>query len=167
MSVTPEKELSLTLENAKILFANSATMKILMNSTTVDGAKARGCFWASVDADAQNLWPRYILNYPSNNWSWEKTSTTGGTTTSRISVIIETQPPPDYQGDANNQQRYIRWLNLVGRVLEEIKVLAVGGGGYLNVIGIDVQEIGAQDPVSNNGNEVDGVELELTVRGRL
>lgn len=177
MSVTPEGPISLPLENARLLLADSTTFKALMEVATATLAYDRTFLWTADDTDTgdggEGTYPRCILSYEIGGFGFKQSSTTGGMHTGPIDLAIEVETPDDYQ---SSPQDAFQWLaNQIGKVWAEILVLARSGGSpslsqsghsYLNVTESSLDQMGASDVVLNNGRKIMGASMTLHWRGQ-
>lgn len=165
MSVTPVSRLSLPLQNAENLLADSTTFRSLMGADSAANAKAR-IFWYETDDEhvsAQATFPRTIISYAPNGMVINRISTSGWNGGGPIEVRIEAETAQSTLQDGIKD-----WLNKIGAIMEEIAALSHGGTGqYLDLTKVYVMDVGRMDNARNNGETLYGVCLVIEWKGML
>lgn len=157
--------LSLTLDKFRDTLAASATFQELMDADTVAEAKAV-TWWLETDdhnEPTQAELPRAVVAFSMGQFEGTRVSTTGWGTNSPVEVLIEVEAPAEYAD--NMQDRNMWFLNKIGAIIDEVKVLATSGGGYSNVTSFILEDARATDPTENGGKVFCAAFLTARLRG--
>ena len=137
MSVTATSILALPVENARTLFANSTSFQSWTDSADADAAKehiyVRG-FEAKTKAELEAMRP-FIVLHAGNDWQMgtigdgaSNCFQVGGS----VVVLFEADVPAAYSAAAKHRDAETDFLNQVGEVFSDIRLLA-GSDNYLSV----------------------------------
>ena len=170
MPLTPAGRLTLPLDNARKLFADSATFRVLMGSVATPALAYAKCWLWATDDDGtpeQASYPRAIFAHIPGSIMFRKQGTTNGTFEGSINVSIEIATPSEYTTSDQDAYTYIN--NKVGDICDEIFTLSHNGSEatlntgktHLNLTGYDIDQCGPLDLVLKNGTRLLGAEIVL------
>lgn len=147
MTVAAEGFLTLELDYAKALLRDSARWQSVVGAAQAESKILEG---EARDDDPAQSKPRAILRFLDED-DVAKTSTTGWQTSGRIYLCFEF-PTEERDFEGTFQDRYRRFTNHVGVILEEM-MARVGQAGYLIVHKFTKGPHGQALPQDENGEE--------------
>ena len=156
---------SLTLDAFRNTLAASATFKELMDATTAAEAKAV-TWWIETDDDhveSQAALPRAVVAFSPGQYESNVQGTQTWGTNSPVELLIEVETPAEYRDDLQNGNMW--WLNKIGAIIDEVKVLAGTGGTYSDIRSMTLDMACRGDPASNNGRAFYAAALTARIRG--